>query len=80
VRRTKRFSATMNIPNLKSRRKRNNSDRINPSFAELLGELSAMSRAPETTAGQYLRRRYHVPAEIADLIAALAGLGQEAMR
>jgi hypothetical protein len=36
---------------------------------------SKLSRTPETAAGAFVHQRYHVPAAISDLIAALAGLG-----
>jgi hypothetical protein len=39
-----------------------------------------MPAAPSTAAGAYLSRRYHVPTAIADLVAALAGLGLEEAR
>jgi hypothetical protein len=33
--------------------------------------------SPLTTGGRYLHRRHHVPRELADIIAELAGIGRE---
>ena len=43
----------------------------------LIAELPTVPRVPTTAAGLHLHRHHHVSAGIADLIAALAGLGQQ---
>jgi hypothetical protein len=49
-------------------------------FSNPIIEFSSAPRWPATAAGAHLHRRYHVPAGLADLIAALAGLGLDEVR
>jgi hypothetical protein len=56
-------------------RKRNIPVRL-PQIPELLGELSA-APPPTTDAGRFIHRRHLVDPRIADLVAALAGIGLE---
>jgi len=47
---------------------------------EFSNPIVELPSPPATAAGAHLCRRYHVPAGLADLIAALAGLGLDEVR
>jgi hypothetical protein len=61
---------------------RNNSECITQpfQFSDLLANLPAVPRVPSSAAGLHLHRRHHVGPGIADLVAALNGLGIEEAR